>query len=160
MQIEWMKLLTAIFVCQAIGLFGARYTRPALKPWYASLRKPFFTPPNWLFAPAWITLYFMMAIAFYLIWIKDFAAPGVKPAVFAFALQLFLNSLWSYIFFGLKLIGYGVLEIISLWISIAVCLVLFLKVSIPAGLLLIPYLVWVTFATALNFAIWKLNPGR
>jgi len=157
MSIDWSKLLFAIFLCQAAGLLGARYTRPALKPWYASLKKPSFTPPNWLFAPAWITLYLLMAFAFYLVWMKGAEFVEVRLAIFVFTVQLLLNTVWSYIFFGKKLIFAGLVDIVLLWISIAVCLLLFWKLSVLAGLLLVPYFIWVTFAMVLNFSIWKLN---
>lgn len=157
---DWIRLLTAIFVCQAAGLVGAKVTRPALKPWYRDLKKPFFTPPDWLFAPAWITLYLLMAVAAYLIWMQGLNTDGVKAALLVFIIQLILNSAWSFIFFGMKSLFYGLIEIIFLWISIAMCLVLFWQILPLAGWLMVPYLLWVSFATALNFAIWKLNPSR
>ncbi|MCC6758060.1 MAG: tryptophan-rich sensory protein [Candidatus Omnitrophica bacterium] len=160
MAINWPALLTAIFICQAAGLIGAKVTRPALKPWYRDLKKPLFTPPDWLFAPAWITLYLLMAVAVYLIWMQGLNTAGVKTAVVVFIIQLLLNSAWSFIFFGMKSPLYGLIEIVILWLSIAVCSVLFWQISILAGWLMVPYLLWVSFAAVLNFAIWKLNPSR
>lgn len=160
MAINWTALLILIFICQAAGLIGAKVTKPALKPWYRNLRKPFFTPPDWLFAPAWITLYLLMAVAAYLVWMQGLSTAGVKTALIVFIIQLVLNSVWSFIFFGMRSLLYALIEIIMLWLSIVLCSILFWQISALAGWLMVPYLLWVSFATVLNFSIWKLNPSR
>lgn len=135
---------------------GALTTAPAIPGWYRGLEKPGFNPPAWVFGPAWTLLYLLMGIALFLVWQKR-RSRGKNAAIAAFAVQLALNIAWSYIFFGFKAPGPAFAEIIVLWAAIFLTIVLFRRVSRPAGIMLIPYIVWVTFAAALNYAIWKLN---
>ena len=138
------------------GGLGSAFTTPAIPNWYANLNKPVFTPPGWVFGPAWTTLYVLMGISFYLIWTKTNFV-GYQKALSFFAIQLVLNALWSILFFGLKQPLFALVEIIVLWVAILLTLIPFYKIDKTAGLLLIPYLAWVTFAAILNLSIVILN---
>ena len=153
-----IKLVVAIIACQGAGAIGSIFTAAAIPTWYATLEKPFFTPPNWLFAPAWITLYLLMAIAAFLIWRQGLGQKGVKPALVIFLVQLVLNALWSIAFFGLQSPLYGMVVILALWVAILLTIIYFFRLSTAAGALLLPYILWVSFASALNIAIFMLNP--
>jgi tryptophan-rich sensory protein len=152
-----IKLIVSIVACQCAGLIGSVFTTPSIPTWYAALEKPFFTPPNWLFAPAWITLYLLMAVAAFLIWRRGLGEEGVNCALTVFLVQLVLNALWSMVFFGLQSPLYGMVVIIALWIAILLTIIKFFKLSVAAGSLMLPYILWVSFASALNIAIWVLN---
>jgi len=152
-----IKLVVSIIACQLAGLIGSVFTTPAIPTWYAALQKPAFTPPNWLFAPAWITLYLLMAIAAFLIWRKGLNQREVKLALLIFAIQLILNALWSVAFFGLRSPLAGVIVIALLWVAILFTILRFFRLSVAAGALLLPYILWVSFAAVLNIAIWQLN---
>lgn len=125
--------------------------------WYASLKKPSWNPPPWIFAPVWISLYAMMAVAAWLVWKRGGFSTQRRPLTL-FLAQLALNALWTPLFFGLHRPGLACLEIALLWLAIAATLLAFRPVNRAAAWLLAPYLAWVTFAAALNFALWKLNP--
>ena len=153
-------LILAIFVviCFAAAGLGSLFTTPQTAPggWYETLDKPFFTPPSWLFGPVWTVLYLAMAVSGWLVWrLRGFAGAGVAMALFF--VQLTLNLLWSVVFFGLEAPGLGLAEILILWACILLTILAFWRISRPAGLLLVPYLAWVTFATLLNAGIWLLN---
>jgi len=152
-----LKLIVSILICQAAGLIGSFFTIPAIPTWYAMLKKPSFNPPNWVFGPVWTTLFVMMGVAVFLVWRKGLNTSQVKIALSIFGVQLILNTLWSLLFFGLRSPLAGLIEIWVLWIAITLTLVFFLKISLAAGLLLLPYLAWVSFAAILNLAIWRLN---
>jgi len=152
------KLLISIVACQCAGLIGSAFTTPAIPTWYAALEKPPFTPPNWLFAPAWITLYLLMGISASIVWRKGLDTPRVRTALIIFLIQLILNALWSVVFFGLQSPLYGVIVIAVLWIAIILTIVNFFRISTLAGALLLPYIGWVTFAALLNVYILILNP--
>ena len=152
------KLIISIVACQCAGLIGSVFTTPAIPTWYAALEKPLFTPPNWLFAPAWITLYLLMGISASIIWHRGLDKPQVRTALIIFLIQLILNALWSVVFFGLESPLYGVVVIAVLWIAIVATIVQFFRISTLAGALLLPYIGWVTFAAALNISIFMLNP--
>jgi benzodiazapine receptor len=153
-----IKLVVSVFACQGAGAIGSIFTASAIPTWYATLEKPFFTPPNWLFAPAWITLYLLMAIAAFLIWRKGLGQEGVKAALLIFLVQLVLNALWSVVFFGLQSPLWGMVVILALWVAILLTIIRFFKLSTAAGSLMLPYILWVSFASALNIAIFMLNP--
>lgn len=153
-----IKLVVSIVACQCAGAIGSIFTTSAIPTWYAALEKPFFTPPNWLFAPAWITLYLLMAIAAFLIWRQGLRRGEVRGALIIFLVQLVLNALWSVVFFGLQSPFWGIVVIIALWVAILLTIIRFFKLSTAAGALLVPYILWVSFASALNIAIWVLNP--
>jgi benzodiazapine receptor len=150
---NWPKLIFSIFLCQLAGLIGSVFTTPAISSWYTYLNKPNFNPPNWLFAPVWVSLYTLMGISLYLVWQKK----NNQAAIKIFLAQLILNSLWSIIFFGLRQPFWAFIEIIFLWSLILLTIFRFQKISKIASLLLIPYLLWVSFASFLNFYIFKLN---
>jgi tryptophan-rich sensory protein len=154
---EITKLVIAILVSQSAGVIGSVFTTPAIDTWYAAIRKPLFTPPSWVFAPAWISLYLVMGIAAFLVWRKGLDHAYVKAGLIAFCVQLVLNAFWSVAFFGFKSPLAGLVVIVTLWVAILMTIIYFLKVSQAAGLLLLPYIAWVTFASVLNFSIYELN---
>ncbi len=156
-SIDLVKLIISILVCQLAGLIGSIFTGPSITTWYATLTKPAFSPPNWLFAPVWTILYLLMGIAAFLIWRKGFDHSHIKKALTLFAVQLILNILWSPAFFGLRSPIFGLIVIIALWFTILLTIRIFLKLSMIAGFLLIPYILWVSFAAILNFSILILN---
>jgi tryptophan-rich sensory protein len=148
------QLILCIAVCMAAALVGSSWTTPALVPWYAGLSKPSWTPPNWLFGPVWTALYIMMAVAAWLVWRRT----GLTSAPMAlFLVQLLLNMAWSGIFFRLRSPGAGFADIVMLWLAIAATLTSFWRVAPVAGWLLVPYLLWVSYASALNYSIWRRN---
>jgi tryptophan-rich sensory protein len=153
-----LKLVISLIICQFAGFIGSLFTTPTIPTWYASLQKPTFNPPNWVFAPVWISLYFLMGISAFLVWRKGIENPQVNLALRFFIIQLVLNSIWSVLFFGLRSPLLGLVEIIILWTIILLTILYFFKVSKIAGILLLPYFVWVSFATVLNFSLWRLNP--
>jgi len=153
-----IKLVISIVACQCAGIIGSIFTTPAIPTWYATLQKPFFNPPNWLFAPAWVTLYLLMGIAAFLIWRKGLEQKGVKSALVIFLVQLVLNALWSVVFFGLKSPLWGVVVILALWVVILLTIIRFFRLSTAAGSLMLPYILWVSFASVLNVSILVLNP--
>lgn len=152
-----LKLLASLAVVLAAGGIGSLATMRAIPTWYQGLTKPSFNPPGWLFGPAWTLLYLLMAVAAWLVWKQGMGAAGVKLALAAFLLQLVLNALWSILFFGLRSPLAGLVDIIVLWLAILATIILFFRVSVPAGILLLPYIAWVTFAAVLNAAILRLN---
>ena len=156
MKTHWVKFVVSILMCQAAGTIGSLFTSSSIPTWYAMLNKPAFNPPNWIFAPVWIFLYILMGISFYLIWIKS-DVPNFGFLLSAFLLQLVLNAFWTIIFFGLKSPLYAFIEIIILWIMILICIISFYPVSKAASILLIPYILWVSLASILNFSLWRLN---
>ncbi len=154
---EIIKAVVSIAVPLGCGLLGSLATRPAITGWFTGLSKPSFAPPNWLFGPAWTLLYILMGIAAYLVWRPGLAAPGVKPALIVFLVQLVLNVAWSFLFFGMRSPLAGLVEIVVLWCAIVVSIVLFFRVSTTAGVLMLPYIGWVSFASVLNASLWSLN---
>lgn len=153
---NWIGLVVFIAVCLAAGGLGAIATTPEIDGWYRTIEKPTWTPPGYLFGPVWTTLYIMMAIAAWLIWRKAGTKAAAIPLTL-FGVQLMLNVAWSWIFFGLHQPGWAFAEIILLWFAITATTVVFFRKQKVAGLLMIPYLAWVSFAGVLNFAIWQLN---
>ncbi len=152
------KLAVAVVGTELVGFIGTIWTTPAITSgWYANLAKPEFSPPNWIFAPVWTTLFAMMGVAVFLVWKKDFGRKSVKIALATFLVQLMLNIGWSAIFFGKQSIGGALIEIIFLWLAIFATILSFAKISRSAAWLLAPYILWVSFAGYLNFAIWTLN---
>ena len=144
--------------CLAVGYISSVVTRENIPTWYALINKPFFTPPNWVFAPVWTLLYIMMGFAAGSVWNKiDTDEANVKKAFLFFLIQLALNALWSYLFFGLRNPMLASFEIILLWLMIYETYVQFKKVDKVSGYLLLPYLAWVSFATILTISVWYLN---
>jgi len=148
-----LGLVGWLVLCFGAAAVGARF-RPGA--WHAGLRKPSWTPPNWLFAPVWTLLYAMMAVAAWLAW----QGVGLSWESGLFLVQLVLNAAWTWLFFGLKRPALALADILALWLAIAATLVTFWQLRPLAGLLLAPYLAWVTFAAALNAALWRLNRPR
>jgi len=155
-NIDILKLVASVILCQIAGFLGSLFTTPAIPTWYKTLNKPFFTPPNWIFSPVWISLFILMGISLFFVWRRS-DHPQFKPALIFFFVQLILNILWSVAFFGLKSPLLGLMDIVLLWIAILFTILNLFKVSKFAGVLLIPYLLWVSFATLLNFSLWILN---
>ena len=149
-------LAVSILICFGAAGLGSLMTTPFISGWYAALWKPAWTPPNWLFGPVWSALYLSMAISAWLVW-RKLGVPGAKFALLLFAVQLVLNAGWSGIFFTLHLPGVAFAEVLLLWVSILVTALAFWPLSRAAGWLMVPYLLWVSFASALNYAIWRLN---
>jgi len=152
-----LKLVASVILCQIAGFLGALFTTPAIPTWYRTLNKPFFTPPNWIFSPVWISLFILIGISLFFVWRRT-DHPRFKIAFIFFFVQLILNILWSAAFFGLKSPLLGLMNIVLLWIAILLTIQHFFKVSKLAGVLLLPYLIWVSFATLLNLFLWILNP--
>jgi len=153
-----VKIATALIVCLMVGYSASVVTRPSVETWYPTLVKPIFNPPNWIFMPMWTLLYILMAVAAGLVWdkIKEQNAE-VKKALGFFLIQLTLNAIWSYLFFGLKNPMLALIEIALLWLMIYETYLKFIKINKIAGYLLIPYMAWVAFAAVLNASIWWLN---
>jgi len=154
---KWLKLLTSIILCEGVGFLGTFFTIPSITTWYASLNKPSFNPPNWIFGPVWTTLYLLMGVALFLVLEKKLKKQK-NSLLILFSVQLFLNFLWSVIFFGLHMPLLAFIDIVLLWISIALLIIDFWKFSKPASLILIPYLLWGSFALILNLSVVLLNP--
>ena len=152
------KILTVVVTCVAIGYLSGTVTQESIMTWYPTLIKPSFNPPNWIFGPVWSMLYIMMGVAAGLVWDRiEYEKETVKNALIIFAIQLTLNALWSYLFFGLHNPMVAGIEIILLWLMIFETYTQFVKINKIAGYLLLPYLAWVSFATVLNGSIWWLN---
>jgi len=163
---DWLKLISAIIICQGAGLIGSLFTFSAIPNWYQTISKPAFQPSNWLFGPVWTTLYVLMGISAFLIW-SSFAKATegqvrkkIKIALIIFGAQLVLNALWSIIFFGANKIGWAFAELVVLWLMIVLTMIVFAKISKPAMYLLLPYILWVSFASFLNFTLWQLNKNQ
>lgn len=151
------KLMISIIGCEFVGFLGTPFTINAIPSWYATLNKPFFAPPNWIFGPVWTLLYFLMGVAIYLIWIHHGQKMKKRTAKVLFLAQLTVNFLWTLIFFGLRAPLPGLIVIICMWVLIALTMKEFFSLSRIACYLLLPYLLWVSFATLLNAAIVVLN---
>ena len=156
-KINWYKLTIAVLICEGVGIVGSVFTAQSVTSWYQTLNKPIFTPPNWIFAPVWTTLYFLMGIAAYLVWKHSWKNRSVRIALFYFGIQLLLNSLWSFFFFGLKSPFLGLIDIGLLILFLVITIIKFYSISKTAGYLLLPYLAWVLYASALNLSIVFLN---
>lgn len=149
-RLSIFKLALAILICEGAGILGSLATAPSISSWYNTLARPSFSPPNWIFAPVWTSLYLLMGVSLYLVWRK-------KGNLNWFWVQLGLNVVWSFLFFGFRSPAWAFVEIIALWFSILLTIRSFKKVDITAAWLLVPYLCWVSFASILNLAIWVLN---
>ncbi|MCX6724376.1 MAG: tryptophan-rich sensory protein [Candidatus Staskawiczbacteria bacterium] len=175
-----IKLLASVIICELAGVVGSFFTVSQIGTWYRGLNKPFFNPPNWIFGPVWTTLFILMGISLYMVWSKKFVVKNEldfrkKKAwnrwsqqffngkwqkaniVIIFILQLFLNVLWSIIFFGWHSLGAAFFELLMLWFAIIYLIINFYRVSKAAAYLLLPYILWVSFAGILNYLIWVLN---
>ena len=156
--IQVFKFIVALAVCFGASGLGALFmAQGSIDTWYAQLQKPSITPPDWVFGPAWTILYLLMAISVFLVWEKGLDYPKVKLAISLFLIQLTLNAIWTPIFFGFHSILLGLIDIVLLFIAILVTLLVFKSISIPASILLVPYLLWVGYAAILNGSIYYLN---
>lgn len=154
---KFIKLVISLILCQLAGIVGSFFTTPAIPTWYKTLAKPFFTPPNWLFAPVWIVLYFLMGISLFLVWEKKAKDAQAKRALIIFFIQLILNAFWSISFFGFRSPLMGFINIVFLWLAILWTMQKFWQISGLSGLFMLPYFIWVSFAAVLNFSILVLN---
>lgn len=159
---NYKRLIISLALPQLAGVVGSLFTMSAIPTWYATLQRPSFSPPNWLFGPAWVTLYILMGISVYLVWSAYAKASAgqskkLKTALWLFWIHLFFNAIWSIIFFGLQNPGLAFINVIILWFLIIALMVKFWKINRWATYLLIPYLLWVSFASVLNYFIWYLN---
>ncbi len=153
-----IRIVLVVMTCLVVGYLSGKITQESITTWYPTIKKPVFNPPNWVFAPVWTILYAMMGVAGGLIWnYVETNRENVKKAFLFFIIQLGLNALWSYIFFGLHNPLLALIEIVLLWLMIFETYSQFKKIDRIAGMLLIPYLAWVAFATVLNASIWWLN---
>jgi tryptophan-rich sensory protein len=148
-----LVFLLFLATCFGAAAFGAQF---APGEWYAGLTRPSWNPPNWIFGPVWTVLYLLMAVSGWLVW-RTAGFRGATGALACFAVQLLLNAAWSWLFFGLHRPGLAFAEIVVLWLAILATLLLFWKVRPLAGALLVPYLLWVSFAAVLNLTLWQLN---
>lgn len=153
----YIRVAISILVCLMIGFLASIATQSSVTTWYTTINKPSFTPPNALFAPVWTILYIMMGIAAGIVWSRGLHHIWVKTALYHFVFQLLFNALWSIVFFSLQEVFWALLTIITLLVLIGLTIKWFKVVNKTAAYLLIPYLLWVLFATALNFEIWRLN---
>ncbi len=154
---NFLKLVIFVIMAEFAGIIGSIFTTPSISTWYVYLQKPPINPPNWIFAPVWTTLFLLMGVAAFLVWNKGLKRKEVKIALGVFIVQLILNIFWSIIFFGLHNPFYAFFEIIILWLAILWTIITFYKISKPAAFLLLPYILWVSFAAYLNYAIFILN---
>ncbi len=151
----YLKLIISLALPLLAGFAGSFFTSQSLEEWYPALRKPIFTPPDWLFFPVWTTLFVLMGIAFYIIWQKNFV--GGKTALYLYFAQLLVNVFWSLLFFGLRRPEWALIDIFILWVLILSCIISFYRTSHLAAYLLVPYLGWVSLASFLNYFIVRLN---
>lgn len=151
------RIAIGVGVCLFVGFLSSFATQSSVNTWYSTLNKPSFNPPNWVFGPVWTLLYILMGVAVGLVWSKGFYHKWVKTAMYHFWFQLIFNALWSIVFFGFQKPFWALLVILTLLVLIVLTIKWFKVVSKTAAYLLIPYLLWVCFATLLNFKIWQLN---
>ncbi len=152
-----LKLIISIILPVAVGAVSGFFTTAEIPGWYQTINKPTWNPPSWLFGPVWTTLYVMMGIALFLVWKSNTGEALKRKAITLFAVQLILNFFWSFIFFNQQQPGWALVEIIMMWLAILLTIFAFAKVDKVAAWLLVPYISWVSFATILNYTIWKLN---
>lgn len=156
-KFQFIPFVICLIIPLAIGAIGGLLTMESVKTWYTTLNKPSFNPPNQIFGPVWSTLYVLMGISSYLVWKERKSFTGYKWAVGLYFLQLILNLMWSFLFFYQHQIGFALIEIIILLITIIATAVIFYRVNKAAGLLFIPYILWVSFASYLTYSIFILN---
>jgi benzodiazapine receptor len=154
---EVPMLIGSILIPLVIGYIGAIVTLPQISTWYSSLSKPWWSPPNWLFGPIWTTLYLLMGIALFLVWREGLHRRDVRFAILIFSVQLVINLLWSVVFFSFHALFGSFILVMLLWLAILANIIAFLIISKWAGLLLVPYIVWVSIASYLNYSVYLLN---
>lgn len=156
-KFQLIPFIICLLIPLLIGALGGLFTFESVKTWYITLNKPSFNPPNNIFGPVWTTLYILMGIASYLVWRQRKTAIGYNWAVFIYIIQLILNLMWSFLFFYQHQIGFALVEIGILWLAIIINAMLFYRIHKVAGLLFIPYILWVSFASYLTYSIYMLN---
>jgi benzodiazapine receptor len=154
---KWIALSGWLSVCYAVALLGGWWTSGELRDWYLSLKRPSFSPPNWVFGPVWTLLYTLMAVAAWLVWLLP-SSPERTRALLLFFVQLGLNVLWTWLFFREHDIGNALADSFLLWIAVGAETAIFWQIQRPAAWLMAPYWAWVSFALVVNFAYWRLNP--
>jgi len=152
------RLISSLFICHMAGVIGSIFVVPNI-PWLDSLRRPGFAPPNWVITPVWLMLFTLMGFSLYLILNKRSEDKGTRVALGIFGVQLVINTSWNYFFFGLRSLLSGLIVIIVMWVTIAITIAAFFRVSKKAGALLLPYLLWVSVAALINYYLWILNPA-
>ena len=152
-----MKLVISILIPVLVGAVSGYFTSSGVNGWYAAANKPWFNPPDWIFAPVWTTLYVLMGTALFLVWRTESVKTLKQTAIILFAVQLTLNFFWSFIFFKLQQPAWAFAEIIVMLLMILLTILWFRKINVAAAWLLVPYICWVSFASVLNYSIWKLN---
>ncbi len=156
-KFQFLPFIICLLIPLAIGALGGYFTFESVKTWYTTLNKPSFNPPNSIFGPVWTTLYFLMGISSYLVWRKRKTVSGYNWALGIYVLQLLLNLMWSFLFFFQQQIGFALVEIGILWVTIIITAFLFYRIDKVSGLLFIPYILWVSFASYLTYSIYLLN---
>jgi translocator protein len=151
-----VKLIASLAICISAGIIGSMFNSGSIPTWYTSLKKPFFTPPNWVFSPVWAVMFILMGLGLYFLW-TNLDKKGAKTALFWFSVQIVLNPLWSILFFGFKSILFAFIEVLFYWLAVFLLIFYSYKVSKKFAYLNIPYIIWVTFAAVLNFSILLLN---
>jgi translocator protein len=154
---EIARLILCIAICQLAGVIGSLFTASSVTTWYTTLDKPWFTPPGSIISAVWIILFALMGLSLFLIWQKGISSTNSKIALGVFACQLLVNILWSYAFFGLQSPLAAIIVIVFLWLLILQCIIRFWHISKYAAMLLVPYILWVSFAAFLNYTLWMLN---
>lgn len=152
-----LKAIAFVVAAELAGNIGTIFTVGAIPTWYATLIKPSFTPPNWVFGPVWTILFALMGVSAYIVYSSRADRKRVRTALYVFVAQFVLNVLWSVLFFGLRSPLYGLIDIITMWIAIAITISLFFRISKKAGAMLLPYIIWVSIAAALNISVFLLN---
>jgi len=154
---DWKGLAAAVVFCELAGIVPGYLTANDVATWYQTLERPAYNPPDWIFGPVWTTLFLLMGVSLYLVWREAGDEPAGRTAIGLFLVQLGLNVSWTLVFFGGRSIVGGLFVIAALWVAIVTTVVAFARVNLRAALLLIPYLLWVSFAAVLNVGIWRLN---
>lgn len=154
---KWLKFIIAIAIPLAVGFISSLFTMEGVNGWYRTINRPSWNPPDYVFAPVWTTLYILMGIALYLIWVSPAPKAKKNKAITLFAIQLTLNFFWSYIFFSAHKIGWAFVEIVVLWLFILFTIFSFASINKKAAWLLVPYISWVSFAAILTYTVWTLN---
>jgi benzodiazapine receptor len=156
-KVHFPKLVASIVLAQGAGIIGSLFTADAVRTWYVALDKPLFSPPNWVFAPVWTILYTFMGLALYLVWTRHVGGMRRVWWMRLFLVHLVLNAAWSILFFGQQMLAGALVDIAILWLFIVVLIGLAATFEKRAAALLVPYLLWVSFAAALNYELWRLN---
>lgn len=151
------RILIAVAICLAVGFLAGFATQSSVATWYTTLNKPSFNPPNWIFGPVWTVLYILMGIAAGMVWARGVYHKWVKTALYHFGFQLMFNALWSIVFFGFQQPFWALMVILTLLVLLVLTIKWFRVISKTASWLMVPYLLWVCFATVLNYSIWSLN---